>query len=295
MRKEVILFAMLVALMWMLPAAAFGQGLDTPSNYEEDAGEDGGLPEDVSETEASPEESADATMLQAAAESKGRKRDIELPLKRKAKVVQKKTFERKGKWELTPFGGINPADSFVMSEMVGMRVNYRILEYLGLQVGGGYVFNQDRDATTLLTDPPDKGGLDINPDFIKNSELTWFSGLDLVFFPAYGKFSLLSSVIANYDFGLYAGVAVMGLENGDIAPAPDLGFLVDFYVLQWLSIRFDFTYYAMIASDKRAQFTGQEEEVFDTGASATDSTRGGKLVRHNYFVTLGLGFHLPVD
>jgi len=144
----------------------------------------------------------------------GAKYDEALPLKKKAKVVQKKLYNRKFRWELGPYFGINPADSFVFSIVEGARLNFSFAEMMGVQLVGGYMQSFDRDDTTLLTDTVDNGGLEIDEDFIKNSKTQWFVNADFVWYPAYGKFSLASSVIVNYDVSLYAGAGVMGMAAG---------------------------------------------------------------------------------
>jgi len=225
----------------------------------------------------------------------GAKYDEALPLKKKAKVVQKKLYNRKFRWELGPYFGINPADSFVFSIVEGARLNFSFAEMMGVQLVGGYMQSFDRDDTTLLTDTVDNGGLEIDEDFIKNSKTQWFVNADFVWYPAYGKFSLASSVIVNYDVSLYAGAGVMGMDNGDLAPAPDIGLGANFYILKWLSLRADFMYYVAIAEDKRTKFTSTSgSTIQDEGTASEGGTeRGGTLLRHNYFITLGVSFHLP--
>ncbi len=220
-------------------------------------------------------------------------RDEVLPLVKKAKVVQHKRYTRKYRWEITPYFGINPADSFVLSLVEGARLNFCFAEQMGVQVVGGYMQSFDRNSTTLLTDQIDKGGLEIDNDFIKNSTINWFVNADFVWYPAYGKFSLASSVVAHYDVSMYVGAGVMGLDNGDLAPAPDIGIGANFYFLKWLSLRADFMYYAAIATDKRSQPDSSEGGNISGVASEGGTERGGTLLRHNYFITLGVGFHLP--
>jgi len=274
MKKQIVLFVvLLVATVCLVPTLAMAQGAETPDPF----GESG---DEVSDPVAEP------------ADEEG----IELPLKKRAKVVQKKLYPRAGKHELSLFFGINPADSFVLSLVEGLRYNYHINEMFGVQVVGGYMQSFDKSDTKLLTDNADKGGLSIDEEFIKNAEIEWFVGADFVFYPVYGKFSLMSDVIAHYDIGIYVGCAVMALGGDDdkYRPAPDLGLVANIYFNNWLSLRADFMYYALVAKDNRKEPTTQ------SGGNIGDDTvtldkRGGTLLRHNIFVTLGISFHLPVD
>lgn len=270
-------------LFWILPFAAFAQGVETPSPL---GGEDLGEETDpVAEPDeglgAEPVEGDEQGMAEEG-EDKEKHRKVSLPLERKAKVVEKKIYPKLFKHELNLFFGVNPADSFVVAIGEGGRYGFHFHEMLGVQIYGGAMHSFDREDTKLLTDSENEGGLGIQPDFIKNAEVNWFVGGDFVFYPFYGKFSLFSAVIAHYDAGIYVGCAGMGLENDVISPAPDVGVLANFYILKWLSVRFDFTYFALITEDKRRRITGGDE-------------RGGTLLRNIYFITFGPSFHFPVD
>lgn len=283
MKKQIVLFVvLLVAMIFMVPSLALAQSAETPDPFGDSSDEIGDMDSGSMDESASADESA-----------------IELPLKKRAKVVQKKLYPRAGKHELSLFFGINGADSFVVSLVEGLRYNYHITELFGVQVTGGYLQNFDKPDATLLTDTADKGGLNIDENFIKNAEIEWFVGADFVFYPVYGKFSLMSDVIAHYDIGIYAGCAVMALNTDSDAyrPAPDLGLVANIYFNSWLSLRADFMYYALIAVDNRAEPTaGEGGNIGDTGSSdVTLNKRGGTLLRHNLFVTLGISFHLPVE
>jgi outer membrane beta-barrel protein len=268
-------------MVWLLPAFALAQDVAPPDPFGEDE-MDSDMPEVDNAGDVATEEEAGQP-------------DVQLPLQKRAKVVQKKLYPKEGKWEINLFFGVNPADSFTLGIVEGLRLSYHIHEYFGVQVVGGYMQSFDRNATSLLTDDSSNGGLEIDPDFIKNAELQWMAGADFVFYPVYGKFSLMSDLIAHYDAGIYVGAAAVGLANGDIGPAPDLGVFGNIYINKWLSVRADFMYYALIATDKRQDPAAGVTGTDVTGGVAGLDQRGGTLVRHNYFITLGLSFHLPVD
>lgn len=290
MKKQIVLFvALLAAIIWMLPVAVMAQGVDAPDPFEDE--ESAEAPADEAPTVDEPgyeEEMAEA-------KDEGQETEAQLPLERRAKVVQKKVYPKTFKHELSLFFGINPADSFVISLVEGLRYSFHINEMFGVQVVGGYLQNFDKPDTALLIDSGDQGGLDIDSDFIKNAEIEWFVGADFVFYPVYGKFALMSDVIAHYDVGVYVGCAAMSLNNGKYSPAPDIGLVANIYFLKWLSMRADFMYYALITTDTR-DLAG--EAVGGTvGGTPQEggNERGGTLLRNNFFITLGISFHLPVD
>jgi len=287
MKQTILRVSLVVAILTGFPGVLYAQGLmDAPSPLDEE-----GIDEPAGEP------SDQEVISQSAKEYSETRRTVELPLEKKAKVVQKKLYPQNLRHELNLFFGVNPADSFVLSLIEGARYSFHINEMFAVQVVGGYMQSFDRDSTTLLTDDVDAGGLAIEPDFIKNSEIEGLVNADFVFYPVYGKFALLSSVILHYDAGIYAGAGVMFQDGGQPHVAPDVGLVANLYLLKWLSLRADFMYYAMITTDKRLQPTAESgADLGDQGQQAIGGNeRGGTLVRHNYFITLGVSFHLPVD
>ena len=82
-------------------------------------------------------------------------------------------------------------------------------------------------------------------------------------------------------------------------PAPDIGIGANIYLLKWLSLRADFMYYmTVVLDDPRIRPSGTEGQTLSSGgesAIAGGNERGGTLLRNNYFLTLGISFHLPYD
>lgn len=277
MRKQTVLSVVLLAAMvWLLPTFAQAQ-MGPPDPF------GGSGVDDFAAEEGRASQDGDAPL------------NVQLPLEKRAKVVQKKLFPKENKWEINLFFGVNPADSFTLGIIQGLRVGYHIHEYFGVQVIGGYMQSFDRDSTKTLTGSATQGGLEIDKDFIQNAQLQWMAGADFVFYPVYGKFALMSDVIVHYDAGIYVGAAAIGMVNGDIGPAPDIGLMGNMYINKWLSVRADFMYYALIATDKRFDPSKGTTGTNVEGVVTDIDRRGGTLVRHNYFITLGLSFHLPVD
>ena len=263
-KQTVLLVVLLAAVSWVFPLGAFGQDMDSPSPFDEDT-----AMEDQTESDQGEET----------------QRDINLPLEKKAKVVEKKLYPSAMKHELSLFFGVAPADSFVFSIVEGGRYTFHITEMFGLQLVGAHMDNFQRDSA----DRAEEAG--VNMDFLKNAEINWFANLDLVFKPIYGKFSFVSNWIAHYDLGLSVGAGVMALDNGDYAPAPDIGLFMNIYLLKWLSLRADFMYYALIATDRRSEEASVDNNLGNTGVGGNE--RGGTLLRNNYFITVGISFHLP--
>ncbi len=270
----------------LLPFSAIAQdegGEDYGEEMDENVGEDmDASMEDLGiaeEEEVVEEESATS-------ETRSKRKEVTIPLEKKAKVVQKKLYPQVMKHEVNVFSGINALDGLTWNLAVGGRYNFRFHEMFGVQATGAYVQSFDKDLLSTI----EEGGLDA--ENVKNSPLSWWGGADFVWYPMYGKFALLSSIIAHYDLGIYAGASAMGLDNGDIHPAPEVGMMTNLYFNRWLSLRVDVTYYALLAEDDTRDPATQGEQNIGSMISSGEK-RGGTLLRNVLFGTVGLSFHLP--
>jgi len=260
-----------------------------------DAIMDEGAAEDTGEYAAEPPLKSEETVSDDEAVSDDAdKEKIKLPAQRHIKVVQDRTYTKRMKHLLEPYFGINPSDSLYFSVMEGVRYNFYFMEELGLQLNFAYVQNFSRDLKGIVED-----GLKADAASLINAKIQMYFNLDFVFVPLYGKFSLMSSTISNYDIGLYVGAGAMNFKKAEMKdetssdfkevsvfkPAIDVGVFAQMYILKWLNLRMDFTYYYSIADFQRWDPTqgGAEGGWVDAGTGA----------RHNYILTFGVGFLLP--
>ena len=294
MKKQSVTILVLVAMLcWMLPALASAEDESSPFDNENL------LPTDDSKSA----DTEDAAPTKAKAEEE-KPEKVVLPLVKKAKVVEKQLFTRKGTLDFNLFFGINPGgDSLVFHMTEGLRVGFYPTEYFGLQVVNGFIQNFDREDTKDRLKNQNVSGF--SPDFTATSEMNGFTNVDLVFYPIYGKFALAGSAIGHYDIGIYTGGGVMYMANGstagifdpddEIIGAWDIGVTGTVHVLDWLALRADFAYYLGYLSKDNAKKLLPKGLTTEQQNQQLEQLMGNKdsMLRHSYFITVGVSFNTP--
>lgn len=280
MKQTVLILSCLAVVgLWSPAALAASPELKAPGP----AGMDDTLPTDapVVGDKANANETGVADLAEAADKSgkveKARK--IELPLEKKAKVVEKRLYPKAMKHELGVYFALDPLDSYVLGIVEGGRYVFHPVEYLGIQVHGAAVQTFDKEDASYVKD-----NMNVGDSNFKNAELRWLAGGDLIFYPLYGKFALLGDVVLHYDTGINIGCSAVGVKGGDVYAAPDVGLVSNVYLTKWLSLRGDLTYYAVITKDPRNNPNARGEKV-----------KGNTALRNHLMLSVGLSFHLPVE
>ena len=277
MLKKSVIFVLAVAGMFLFTV---------PQAYAEGEG-------DWADSGVGADSEAPADEMTGGDEGEGDRTQLQLPAQKKIKVIQKRAFTKTFKHLLEPYFGINPSDSLNLSIMEGLRYNVYFTEELGLQLNFAYVQNFKKDLYDVV-----ENSLSADAASLVNAKMQYFFNLDFMFIPVYGKFSLMSEVVLNYDFGFYVGAGAISYKKADLVeagssdfketstfkPTVDAGVMFQMYILSWLNIRADFMYYYSIA-DFQKWDPNQGE-----GGAWVDAGQGS---RHNYILTLGVGFLLP--
>jgi len=267
MKKQTVLILACVAVVGCWSAFAQAAPLDNPSSGPAAADDAANVP-------------MDDTAADTGKATPEKVRQIELPLEKKAKVVEKRLYPKAMKHELSVYFGIDPMDSYVFGIVEGGRYVFHPVEYLGIQVHGGAVQTFENSDAKYI-----KKNEYANAKNFESAQMKWLAGGDLIFYPVYGKFVLLGDVVLHYDAGINIGAAAVGHKGGDVYGAPDIGLLSNLYLTKYLSLRGDLTYYAVIAKDKRIA----------TGSSSSGTASNSNMLRSHLMLTVGLSFHLPVD
>ncbi len=231
---------------------------------------------------------------------------MELPAKKLIKVVQNKLYKKEMKGLLLPYFGGMPFGDYYKSMVIGLKADFFITEYMGLQLNFAYdVYAKPSEfmASALKN-------LSGDPKGVPAAKMEFLTNLDFVFIPLYGKFSLLSEVIAHYDLGIYLGGGVSRYKSvsssdisyindkytsygenldpalaGDpwtkISPAIDAGVFAQIYILNWLLVRADFMFVDSLT----------HRRVFDVAKKTMQDSES--LGIQEYMLTLGVGFMLP--
>lgn len=132
--------------------------------------------------------------------------------RRVIKTLQRKTFMKMGRWELSPHAAFVSNDPFLNRYIVGAGVGYHITEIFAIE--GMIDFSPDlgegdwKPLTTQLVNENN-----VSPDI---SKLTYFGEASFVFSPIYGKAALRGRNIINFDiygkFGMGATATSDDLE-----------------------------------------------------------------------------------
>ncbi|GEM_PF-1689677 len=183
--------------------------------------------------------------------------------------LQKRAFQKDGRFSLTLYGGIIPNNIFESYVPVGLRLNYFVLENIGIELSTSYSFSYDKGlADTIQEDTGvsaqqvlvadqqvayafdfdnparDREGLDVGKLFIPSRV-----NFGVVWSPFYGKTAFYNSVISYFDFYLFAGAGLAitqtqrdfnAPKDADIKPEGALGAGMAFYLGQHLVTRLDF-------------------------------------------------------
>ena len=102
--------------------------------------------------------------------------------RRKVKVVQRRLFEKDGRFEVAPFAGIIPNDDFIVYFPVGARASYHFSEAFTVEASFAYAIDNESDLTKFLT----AEGIDLKradiQEYIRN-----FYSVNILWAPIYGK------------------------------------------------------------------------------------------------------------
>ncbi len=154
-------------------------------------------PDTAPAAEAAPAETPQVDEDQAAtAAEKELERDLAKfwGSRRKVKVVQRRLFEKDGRFEVSPFGGIIPNDDFIVYFPVGTRVSYHFSEAFTVEASFAYAIDNESDLTKFLT----AEGIDLKradiQEYIRN-----FYNVNILWAPIYGKISILGLKLSHFE------------------------------------------------------------------------------------------------
>ena len=160
--------------------------------------EDGDLEEDTTVTTPEDQIEQDLTLFW------GKKREV--------KVVQRRSFTKDGKIDVTLSSGIVPNDDFLVYYLVGLQGAYNFAESFSVELSFYKAFDQESGLGEFLKNS-DIGLKDAQiREFIQ-----FFGNLSVLWSPIYGKISLLGQKLSH--FGVYTGLGIgMMMTEGYDSP-----------------------------------------------------------------------------
>jgi outer membrane beta-barrel protein len=137
--------------------------------------------------------------------------------KREVKVVQRRTYLKDSKIDVTLNGGIIPNDDFLVYYLTGVNVGYHFAESFAVEGSFNMAFDQLSGLSDYLRNESDIG--------LKNAQIRefikYFYNVSVLWSPIYGKVSILGQKLAH--FGIYTGLGLgmMHTEGYESPENPD--------------------------------------------------------------------------
>lgn len=164
---------------------------------------------------------------------------------RGVQTVQKRYFQKVNRLAITAYGGIVPNSIFENAYPVGARINYFILENIGLELAGSYAFTKQTDLEGVLREPSGAATGNIR---LADSPLGQVN-FGILWSPFYGKTAFHQNSIGYFDLYLVGGAGLaftrtrvevnQPLETR-ITPEGLVGGGLAYYFLKRAAIRVDF-------------------------------------------------------
>jgi len=110
------------------------------------------------------------------------------------KTLQRKTFMKLKRWELSPHAASVINDPFLKRRIIGTGVAYNVTEIFAVEGMLDYGFELESDITELTSNLEEFNS--VAPDI---SRILAFGDVSFVYSPIYGKAAVLGSKIVNFD------------------------------------------------------------------------------------------------
>ena len=161
-------------------------------------------------------------------------------------TVQKRSFQKQGRFALTAYAGLIPNNAFEQYFPVGLRLNYFVLENIGLELASSYAFKTTTGLQDLLSEP--LPGLAAQGVLVGDTQLS-HTNFGIVWSPFYGKTAFYNSILNYFDVYLFAGAGLVITETipefnaepeSEFKPEGALGAGIAFYLGEHAAIRIDY-------------------------------------------------------
>lgn len=160
-------------------------------------------------------------------------------------TLQQRRFRKSGRFGITLYGGLIPNNIFEQYIPVGLRLNYFILENIGIELAGSYNF---KTRTGLENQIRESNGVGAGQVLIGDTQVS-HTNFGLVWSPFYGKAAFYNSGLLHFDLFLFAGAGMVVAETTpnfnapaeqEIKPEGALGAGLAFFVGDHFAGRIDF-------------------------------------------------------
>lgn len=160
-------------------------------------------------------------------------------------TMQQRAFLKSGRVGITVYGGLIPNNIFEKYYPVGARINYFILENIGVELAGSYAFKSDTNLEPLITESSGVGAQQV---LIGDTQVS-HTNFGIVWSPFYGKAAFYNTALSYFDIFLFAGVGLVITETTpefnaepeqEFKPEGALGAGMSFFMGNHFALRADF-------------------------------------------------------
>lgn len=124
-------------------------------------------------------------------------------------TLQQRRFRKSGRFGVTVYGGLIPNNIFEQYIPVGVRLNYFILENIGIELAGSYNF---KSKTGLEDQIREENGIGAGQVLIGDTQVS-HTNFGIVWSPFYGKTAFYNSGLLHFDLFLFAGAGMVVAET----------------------------------------------------------------------------------
>ncbi|WP_249756119.1 outer membrane beta-barrel domain-containing protein [Microvenator marinus] len=161
-------------------------------------------------------------------------------------TVQKREFQKQGRFALSVYGGMIPNNAFERYIPVGLRLNYFILENIGLELATSYAISMSTGLEDFLSEPAP--GLGAQRILVGDTQIS-HTNFGILWSPFYGKTAFYNTILNYFDLYLFAGAGLVITETvpdfnaepeQEFKPEGALGAGMAFYLGDHATLRIDF-------------------------------------------------------
>lgn len=161
-------------------------------------------------------------------------------------TVQKRVFQKQGRFAATLYAGLIPNNAFEHYYPIGVRLNYFVLENIGLELASSYALKSSTGLEEQLREP--LPGLAAQQILVGDTQLS-HTNFGILWSPFYGKTAFYNSVLNYFDVYLFAGAGIVVTETvpdfnaeaeKEVKPEGALGAGIAFYLGESATLRLDY-------------------------------------------------------
>lgn len=167
---------------------------------------------------------------------------------RKVRTVQKRAFEKVNRFGVTAYAGAIPNNIFEKYYPLGLRLNYFVLENIGVEVAGSYALEAKTSVRGIVNEPAGLGAQGVK---VADSQRV-HTNVGVLWSPSYGKAAFYNEAIGYFDVFLYGGIGLAVTKTPENLNQPEdqeqvaakvegvLGASLAYYPTDNLAIRADY-------------------------------------------------------